>query len=448
VFTAALDRELEKIRKFYQEKEEEAYSELEGLLKDEEDFEAEHGDLDLEASWASAQTRPGNRRGSILRSSWLSGGRRRASMPPTDGQADEGSDDDADETSALNRRKSISSARSQEQEDMHGSRMTRSRASIGGFDDFADQAFAAIYNSSVTLKKRTISLYVTLCELRSFLQLNRTGFQKVLKKYDKTLDRHLKSFYIERHVANAHPFKQETMSKLGDCVQRMETLYAKIATKGDLAQAKRDLRLHLREHVVWERNTVWREMIGIERKAQAANLGIRGTVLGQDDDPSKARLQGDADATELKEVDTPIGKYRCPTWLFNTTLYTLIAILAVFFVLLFVPIMSEPEEQNCLALVVFVSLLWATEVSTSPATIQNRCFLTRHRLFHSSFHRYSFRSLPSCCESFEPMMLLISASIPRRRLRTSSLQCGRLSLCFCLEASRLRRRFPSTILQR
>ena len=67
-----------------------------------------------------------------------------------------------------------------------------------------------------------------------------------------------------------------------------------------MALAKKELRLHLREHVVWERNTVWREMIGIERKAQAANLGIRRTLLGVDTDPAKARLQGDDDQPRQK----------------------------------------------------------------------------------------------------------------------------------------------------
>ena len=37
-------------------------------------------------------------------------------------------------------------------------------------------------------------------------------------------------------------------------------------------------------------------------------------------------------------------------------------ILAVFGVLLTVPILKKPEQQNCLAMLVLVSLLWATEV--------------------------------------------------------------------------------------
>ena len=97
----------------------------------------------------------------------------------------------------------------------------------------------------------------------------------------------------------------------------------------------------------------------MERRAEAASLGR--TLLGQDGAP--ARLQGDDERlVPSKEIVTPIGRFVCPTWLLGSTMLTLLAVVAVFFVLLFVPIMERSEQQNCLALLVFVSLLWATEV--------------------------------------------------------------------------------------
>jgi hypothetical protein len=230
------------------------------------------------------------------------------------------------------------------------------------FEDYNDMAFSALYDEGVSLKKRAVSVYVSLCELRSFIQLNKTGFEKVLKKYDKILNRKMKSFYLNKYVLPAYPFQQPTMDKLTQNLERIETAYAELCTKGDVAEAKRELRLHLREHVVWERNTVWREMIGIERKAQAANIGITQTLLGRDTMGGKVRRQGDDIEPELKEVSTPIGKYRCPQWLISRTFWMLVACIAVFVVLLVVPIMEKPEQQNCLAMVIFVSLLWATEV--------------------------------------------------------------------------------------
>ena len=90
-------------------------------------------------------------------------------------------------------------------------------------------------------------------------------------------------------------------------------------------------------------------------------------MLGRDTDPSKARLQGDEDQVTIKDLHTPIGTYRCPEWLISPSFYALVIAITIFLVLIFVPIMSDPAQQNCLALVVFVSLLWATEVS--PYTI-------------------------------------------------------------------------------
>lgn len=220
-----------------------------------------------------------------------------------------------------------------------------------------------LYASGVSLKQRTISLYVSLCELKSFIQLNKTGFSKALKKYDKILNRDLRSTYIKDNISPAYPFQQSTIEHLDVNLGNMEKAYADVVTKGDIATARRELRLHLREHVVWERNTVWREMIGIERKAQAANMGLRRTLLGGDHDPSNARLQGDnADEASMKEIITPVGRVKCPTWLFSGTFFTLLGIIAIFMVLLFVPITQQPEQQNCLAMLVFVSLLWSTEV--------------------------------------------------------------------------------------
>ena len=294
-------------------------------------------------------------------------------------EQDEDSDEDPNERTPMtnsgflrDRRKTVDVTANHEPvfEDLRSSRelpLTRRKTvqAVDGFGE-SDQALNALLASSVTLKKRATNLYVSLCELKSFVQLNKTGFSKVLKKYDKTLDRSLKKQYLKDGVDPAYPFRSATIQHIDENIQKVESNYADVAAKGDIDAAKRELRLHLREHVVWERNTVWREMIGVERKAQAANLGIRRTLLGGDHDPGKVRLQGD-DHHEgsTKEVSTPVGKYRCPGWLFSSTMIWLIIIMAVFVAMLFVPIMKRPEQQNCLAMLIFVSLLWATEVGPS-----------------------------------------------------------------------------------
>ncbi|KAF1829920.1 hypothetical protein BDW02DRAFT_592273 [Decorospora gaudefroyi] len=369
IFSNTLDTELERVSSFYHIKENEIYRELEGLLKDEEAFEDHQEDYNEENENAP----PGKkmRSGSIFkaigfnRPRALSGasGRSGRSTDHGDGDGDDDdSDEEQDETSRL-RKKSPDGQRRRRRatnDDMAASYSSRRKTSVA-FDDYNDMAFSALYDEGVSLKKRAVSVYVLLCELRSFIQLNKTGFEKVLKKYDKIMDRKLKKSYLNKYVYPAYPFQQSTMDELTRNLERMETAYAHIATKGDIIEAKRELRLHLREHVVWERNTVWREMIGIERKAQAANIGVSQTLLGRDTSGGKVRRQGDELEGDMKELDTPIGRYRCPQWLFSRTFWILLACIAIFVVLLVVPIMNVPEQQNCLAMVIFVSLLWATE---------------------------------------------------------------------------------------
>ncbi|OJD31762.1 spx domain-containing protein [Diplodia corticola] len=367
-FSSALDHELEKICDFYRTKEREVYAELESLLRETQEYLEENdgvGGEDDDGPPPSRATNGSKGRKQSLFGGFAMGKRRRSTISRRSAADDDESDDDADERSALRKTPSRNRRTSRGEDPMSASgvlssngAMSRRRRSLA-FDDENDMSFAVLYDSVISLKKRTISLYVNMCELRSYIQLNKTGFSKVLKKYDKTLDRSLKGSYIEQNVDSAYPFQQSTMDKLADNLSMIENSYANLCAGGDVATAKRELRLHLREHVVWERNTVWREMIGIERKAQAANLGIRQTILGRDSDPKG--LQGDEAEFGMKEISTPVGRYTCPRWLLSSTFYTIIAIIAIFAVLLLVPIMDEPEQQNCLALVVFVSSLWATE---------------------------------------------------------------------------------------
>ncbi|KAF1808631.1 plasma membrane phosphate transporter-like protein Pho87 [Eremomyces bilateralis CBS 781.70] len=369
VFTNALDQELDKICSFYRFKELELYGELEQILKDEESFEDEASDLEHDAVNSSRMTQARPRSSSIFRTMPFGSGRRRASTTTsrtsTGGlieEEEDDSDDDVDERSALKRQRTAES--SWVGDSQHGDRESRDlsrRRTSGGAHDYNDMMFSSIYESGMTLKKRIVGIYVSLCELRSYIQLNRTGFTKVLKKYDKILSRNLKRSYIDRCVEPAQPFVKATMDQLNGNIEEVEKAYAHMLPSQDESLAKRELRLHLREHVVWERNTVWREMIGIERRAQAANMGIRNTMLGQETDPAKARLQGDEVEPTTKVIQTPLGEYNVPIWLLSKTIYVLIGIWAIFLALLFIPIMRMPEQQNCLALVVIVSLLWATE---------------------------------------------------------------------------------------
>jgi phosphate transporter len=324
---------------------------------------------------------PRLRTGSIFNSMGLRRGRRASVISGSvaedgeEGEDDDGdSDDEAPDSPAEETRRRSRSRQAPYRDSVDGtaSELGDSRIWANGssrpatHDEHSiDSRVLDLYNAGIALKKRVISVYVSLCELRSYVLLNKTGFSKALKKYDKILDRNLRRPYMNTTVSPSYPFTDATMQHLDENIARIEQVYAEIVTKGNLSHAKRELRLHLREHVIWERNTVWREMIGIERKAQAANMGIRRTLLGGDHDPSTAQRQGDEEMP-AKEIITPLGRFFLPEWLFSLSFMSLVVIVVIFAVLLSVPIMETPEQQNCLAMLVFVSLLWATEVRLLP----------------------------------------------------------------------------------
>ncbi|KAM7220518.1 SPX domain containing protein [Rhypophila decipiens] len=358
VFARALDVELEKISSFYVVKEKELIEEVNELLRDVGNFEEEAGD--------NGELRPptrgsGDRMPRPTRTRSMSA---RSRISTEDGNDD--SEDDGDENTGLTsgkrrsssnkRRRSIPGHMLASTTDMTASTdLTRSvRRDSMVYEDYAEQA--VLFSSGIMLKKRIITLYVQLCELKSYIQLNRTGFSKVLKKFDKIIDRQMRAKYMETYVDSACPFREETTRGLEEYINKLVKAYMSVVTDGDEEKATRDLRSHLREHVVWERNTVWRELIGLERRAEAASLGH--ALLGRDTDP-KLLLQGDG--LPVKEITTPIGRFRLPVWLFSSTILTLVTIIGIFLVMLFVPFMERPEQQNCLALLVLVSLLWATE---------------------------------------------------------------------------------------
>lgn len=147
-------------------------------------------------------------------------------------------------------------------------------------------------------------------------------------------------------VDDAYPFRQTTRDRLNDAINRLVLLYSKCITRGDVSEAARQLRVYQREQIAWERDTVWRTMISQERH-------------GQQEGQVKA-LGGHAveEETAALTVPTPIGRIR----LTAKTGFLGAAVL-VFIILLNIEIYATTEANNCFAILIFSTILWATEVS-------------------------------------------------------------------------------------
>ncbi|SCZ87939.1 BZ3500_MvSof-1268-A1-R1_Chr2-3g05407 [Microbotryum saponariae] len=216
---------------------------------------------------------------------------------------------------------------------------------FGGTSDWA-------IDTRIMYKRRIAALFTALSELKQYVDLNYTGLSKVLKKYDKITNSKLRSKYMSEVVDLTFPFEAVTQERLSSAIKVLVPLYANLATGGDIDQATKQLNAHLREHVVWERNTVWREMIGLERRGWGAGTGA----------PKRAAtampiIKGD----ETKSAEGVASRSWLPAWLNTQVVGGSFAVL-LFLTLLNLELFDRVEEGNCLALLAFVTIFWALEI--------------------------------------------------------------------------------------
>lgn len=158
----------------------------------------------------------------------------------------------------------------------------------------------------------------------------------------------LQDHYLHDVVEQAAPFTQASKDRLNGAINLLVGLYAKCVTHGDVQAAQRQLKTHQREHIAWERDTVWRQMIGHARRGRgdgdgAGGLGPGGSLVPE---PEKGLL----------DVRTRVGHFK----LTAKQVYLLVAVI-VFVVLLNVQTVEGVEANRCFAILVFATIMWATE---------------------------------------------------------------------------------------
>lgn len=106
--------------------------------------------------------------------------------------------------------------------------------------------------------------------------------------------------------------------------------------------ALQQLKLHQRENIAWERDTVWRQMIGQERRGEGTgDIKMIGATLVVEEESSLLR----------------IGRFRL-----THKKISLVFAIVVFILLLSVPMLDDAEASRCFAILVFSTIMWATEV--------------------------------------------------------------------------------------
>ncbi|KAG2194422.1 hypothetical protein INT47_003133 [Mucor saturninus] len=196
------------------------------------------------------------------------------------------------------------------------------------------------------IRSQLILLYISLSELESYVELNRTAFEKILKKYDKVLQGDLKSRYLNKMVMDSRPFMPETMQVLKSQLTRIENSFANAFCGGNRTVALRQMKTHLRDQVTFERNTVWKEMIRQERKVNDTKL---------------------IEQKPVKTFKIPFTNHRIKSALL-TQLICLTISIAALIILLLVDCFGQKQENYCFALLIFAAIMWATEAMPLYAT--------------------------------------------------------------------------------
>lgn len=254
-FTTILDEELEKIKDFYAKKESNLLIDLQGLA------------LDITKSEKQEET--------YLHSLWNPDSPALVPLqPPAMLAVQQSPRKPQGAPSALD----AWDAAPPDNQGIQGS-IARSEIASPGFLPFLIWSSASLKSLRQQLMKRAVDLFVLFCELRDFVDINETGFSKVLKKYEKVLGAKVKVQYLQK-VEEQYPFLASTKTKLDQSIEVLTQWYARIATDGKIQIAQGDLKSHLREHIVWERNTIWRDMVEQERRHETIGF-IPNTIGGE-----------------------------------------------------------------------------------------------------------------------------------------------------------------------
>ncbi|KAG6877951.1 hypothetical protein C0993_001569 [Termitomyces sp. T159_Od127] len=200
------------------------------------------------------------------------------------------------------------------------------------------------YDIRLLFKRKITTSYVAVANLKSYVEVNYSGFRKILKKYDKVTYSELKDRYMHQVVETSHPFTRESKDRLEDARIRLVNLYTKCVTNGDRRLASQQLKLHQRENIAWERDTVWRQMIAQQRRGDVEGEPLTIGVLFKPPGPG------------LFFISTPLGTIRVT----KKMIYKIIAGI-IFVTLLNVQVLETPEANRCFAILMLCTFLWATE---------------------------------------------------------------------------------------
>lgn len=218
------------------------------------------------------------------------------------------------------------------------------------------------------LKQSVVNLYIDLNQLKSFIELNRLGFCKITKKFDKVLHMNTREKLIQSEVffKDTYLFQHGTLKALNNKIVQLIEFYAIIKGQpSNIEECKHELKCFLHDHIVWERSNTWKDMLGllshskeIQTESDSVNVNNKLAI-----DWYHYHLP-----RQIRIHSLEMNKISVPKLLFTIKAFKIAFIIAVTGVLLGVKTFNDEAQHRCMALVECVALLWASEAIPLYAT--------------------------------------------------------------------------------
>ncbi|KAL7321802.1 low-affinity phosphate transporter [Mucor circinelloides] len=193
------------------------------------------------------------------------------------------------------------------------------------------------FNQYYNFRVRCAATFIALTELKAYASTNRTAFDKILKKWDKVTNANLRQIYFQKIVSSSDVFTPENFQRIDTALDQVLSMYAAIFTMGKKHNAEVELKMHMRDHIQFERTTVWKDLVGKERQ----------------------QLDAHASQTQKGITIPKINVFVSRKTMFN--MFGFMVSIIVYIVLMCVDTMGQYEASKCLALLVFAALMWAFE---------------------------------------------------------------------------------------
>lgn len=113
------------------------------------------------------------------------------------------------------------------------------------------QSPPAFSHQSVAVVNAAANAYCMLGDLSDFVALNRNGFNRILKRYlHVACTDHIWHSCV-KELNSMHPFEPQASAGIANQFVRIEQIYARSMTCGDLGLAREQLRFRLRQHATF-----------------------------------------------------------------------------------------------------------------------------------------------------------------------------------------------------